>query len=46
MAQYLHSMKRPSEELPEEEQSHDQAADSGNQGGQIIEGEYEEVDEE
>ena len=46
VAQYLQSMKRPSEELSQEEQSNDQAADSGNQSGQIIEGEYEEVDEE
>ncbi len=45
VAQYVQAMRRPSGELPqEEEQNADEISDSGNQGGLIIEGEYEEVD--
>ena len=45
VAQYVQRMRRPSGELPqEEEQNADEISDSGNQGGLIIEGEYEEVD--
>ncbi|GMQ78125.1 MAG: hypothetical protein BMS9Abin02_0623 [Anaerolineae bacterium] len=45
VAQYLESMRQKREELGEEDgQSPDEQSESGDQGGVIIEGEYEEVD--
>ena len=45
VAQYIQSMRRQNEELPQEdEQSADELSESGNQNGVIIEGEYEEVE--
>ena len=45
VAEYLQSMHRKPEELGEEDsRSRDELSESGDQGGVIIEGEYEEVD--
>ena len=45
VTQYLESMRQKREELGEEEsRSSDEHSESGDQGGVIIEGEYEEVD--
>ena len=45
VAQYIQSMRRQNEELPQEdEQSADELSESGNLNGVIIEGEYEEVE--
>jgi uncharacterized membrane protein YkvA (DUF1232 family) len=45
VAQYLESMRQKREELSEEDsQSPDELSESGDQGGVIIEGDYEEVD--